>query len=327
MRFTQRLILAAATLAGFAAPWPLAAQETYPSRPIRFIVTFAAGGGVDIPARQFARGVEEALGQTVVVDNKPGAGGMVGAVEAARAKPDGYTIVLGTVAQLIGKKLQPSVAFDPLADFAPISLVYKTQGTIAVSGQTKVKSISELVAWGKANPGTLNYYTGGVGTFAHLLGATLSEKTGMNVVHIPVRTVNDMLPQLTDSTPHFACFVTPSTLSLVKSGRMRALAVSSRERLSQLPDVPTLFELFKDADLVQEGWLGVWAPAGTPAPVIKRLFEATTKAARSAAFSEAMDKQGQTVTVSASPEEFASYMKAESDKWGALISRLQIKPN
>jgi tripartite-type tricarboxylate transporter receptor subunit TctC len=327
MLIRRPLLIAALCAATCAAPVVSSAQDAYPAGPVRMIITFAAGGGVDIPGRALARALEETLGKPVVVDNRAGAGGTVGAVAAARAKPDGYTIVLGTVAQIIGKQLQPSVAFDPLTDFVPISLAYKTQGMLTVSSRSAVKTPLELVDWAKAKPGAVNYYSGGVGTGAHLLGATFSEKRGLKAVHIPVRTVGDMMPQLGDDVPHFAFWVTPSVMPMVKAGQLRPLAVSSRNRLAIFPEVPTLFELFKDEDFVQESWAGIWVPAGTPPAVVNRLFEATTRAVQSPAFKAAMEQHGQTPVASASVDEFTEYLRTESRKWAKLVALAQLKAN
>ncbi|WP_161564000.1 Bug family tripartite tricarboxylate transporter substrate binding protein [Cupriavidus lacunae] len=322
--FDARKCLAAVCAIWFGAATAQASANTYPERPVRLIVPFPAGSSIDTAARVLARNLTPALGQAIVVENKAGAGGTVGAVAAAHAAPDGYTIFLGSVAQLIGKVAQPSVAFDPLKDFAPVSLTYRSAAIVTVSTQAPVQSVADLVRWAKANPGALNYYSGGVGTAAHLLGATLSTKEDVKTVHIPLRAVTDMLPQLGDKTPHFACFIAPAVRPYVESRRLRALAVSSRERLPQLPDVPTLYEVFKDEDFVQESWLGIWAPAGTPKPVMQKLFTATERAVNSADFRDAMRRQDQQAIASSSPEAFASYMRAEYAKWERLANVAQL---
>ncbi|WP_455286659.1 Bug family tripartite tricarboxylate transporter substrate binding protein [Cupriavidus necator] len=296
----------------------------YPERPVRLIVPFPAGSSIDTAARVLARNLAPGLGAAVVVENRPGAGGTVGAVAARHAAPDGYTIFLGSVAQLIGKVAQPSVAFDPLNDFDAVSLAYRSAAVLTVSAETPIQSVGDLVRWGKGNPGALNYYSGGVGTAAHLLGAILSTKAGMKTVHVPVRTVTDMLPQLSDKTPHFAGFIAPAVRPYVESRRFRALAVSSRERMPQLPEVPTLFEIFKDEDFVQESWLGIWTPAGTPKPVVQKLFTATERAVNSTEFREAMRRQDQQAIASSSPEAFASYVRAEYAKWERLARVAQL---
>ncbi|EHP39834.1 hypothetical protein OR16_28939 [Cupriavidus basilensis OR16] len=298
--------------------------DAYPSRPVRLIVTFPAGSSIDTAARVLARNLAPTLGTTVIVENKPGAGGSVGAVAGAHAAPDGYTIMLGSVAQLIGKVAQPSVAFDPLSDFTPISLAYRSAGVLTVGAESNVKSVSELVQWAKIHPGTLNYYSGGVGTAAHLLGAIFSSKEDIATVHVPVRLVTDMLPQLTDGVPHFAFFIAPAVRPYIESNRLRALAVSSRERTPQLPNVPTLYELFKDPDLIQESWLGIWAPAKTPDPIVRKLFESTVRAVNSREFKEAMARQDQQATASTSPEEFAAYVRSEFAKWGRLAKLAKL---
>ena len=323
--FAARCCLAASFAAAcltFASP---ARAGAYPERPVRLIVPFPAGSSIDTAARVLARNLAPALGETVIVENKPGAGGTVGAVAAARAAPDGYTVMLGSVAQLIGKAVQPGVAFDPVKDFAPVSLAYRSAAILTVSSQSSVKSAGDLIRWARDRPGVLNYYSGGVGTAAHLLGATFSTKEGIRTLHVPVRTVTDMLPMLEDGVPHFAFFIAPAVQPYVQSNRFRALAVSSRERMPHLPGVPTLFELFHDEDLVQESWLGIWAPAGTPAPVVRKLFDATAHAVNSPEFRTAMERQSQQAVASRSPEEFAAYVRVENGKWERLVKAAQMQ--
>ncbi|ODV42692.1 hypothetical protein AWV79_24490 [Cupriavidus sp. UYMMa02A] len=233
---------------------------------------------------------------------------------------------MGTAAQLIGKIAQPSAAFDPLKDFAPVSLAYRGASTLTVSTHSPIRSASELVRWAKAHPGTLNYYSGGVGTAAHLLGATFSIRENIQAVHIPVHSVTDMLPQLNEQAPHFAFFITPAVRPYIDANKLRALAVTSRERSPQMPDVPTLYEIFKDDDLVQESWIGVWAPAGTPAPIVGRLFRATVQAVNSPEFKEAIARQGHVPVASDSPESFAGYVRSEYAKYARLARTAQLKP-
>lgn len=307
------------------APLSLGAQaDQYPARPVRLIVPFPAGTSIDAASRILARQMAAEIGVPVVVENKPGAGGTVGAVAAARAEPNGYTIFLGSVATLIGKLAQPSAAFDPVKDFSPVSLVYKSAGILTVSSDSTVKSAADLVEWAQRHPGALNYYSGGVGTAAHLLGATFARKERIEAVHVPVRTVTDMLPQLTDEVPHFAFFTGAAVRPYIESNRLRPLAVSTRVRMPQLPDVPTLLELFKDADMVHESWLGIWAPANTPTPMVRKLFTAVVKAVNTADFRNAMLQQGQQAVASGSPEEFGKYIGSEYEQLKRVTGAVQI---
>lgn len=311
-----------AMMAAMFSPW--AQADEYPTRPIRFIVPFPAGTSIDTASRILARQMATGLGVPVVVENKPGAGGTVGAVAAAHAEPNGYTVFLGSVATLIGKMAQPSAAFDPLKDFTPVSLVYKSAGILTVSSGAPVKSAQELVDWAKRHPGALNYYSGGIGTAAHLLGATFSRKEGIDVVHVPVRTVSDMLPQLTDGTPHFAFWTGAAVRPYIESNRLRALAVSTRTRMPQLPNVPTLLELFKDEDMVHESWLGIWAPANTPQPMVRKLFAAVVRAVNTPEFKNSMIQQSQVAVASASPEEFGRYIRSEDEQIRKVARTVQI---
>ena len=314
MRFTLFFI---ALVCGASTTLSLA--QTFPSRPIKIIVPFAAGGGPDVEMRRMAPKIAEALGGAVVVENRVGAAGIVAAEVVAQAAPDGYTLLAGSLSQLVQKILQPAAKFDPHTSFVPITLTSTTASVLIVPSESPVKSAKELEAAIRAKPGVFNYGSGGVGTAAHIAGATFASLQKLNATHIPYRGSVELMPALLGGQIQFAFPVAGTAVPHVKSGKARALAVLGSKRLASLPDVPTMKELYGDDLYVQDFWGGLRAPAGTPAPVIARLFAASKQALADAGLRAQLEAGGADALVSASPEEFAAFMKGESAKWVTLI--------
>ena len=296
-----------------------AGAQSYPTRPVKIIVPFAAGGGPDVQTRQMAPKLAEALGGTVVVENRVGAAGIVAAEVVAQAAPDGYTLISGSVSQVVQKILRPAAKFDPQTSFAPISITNSAPTVLIVPADSPVKSAKELAAAIKAKPGQFNYGSGGVGTAAHIAGATLVSVLGLNAIHVPYRGSVEIMPALLGGQIQFAFPIAGTAVPHVKSGKARALATTGAKRLPSLPDVPTMKELFGDELFVQESWGGLWAPAGTPAPIIAKLFAATRQAMADPGLRAQFSAGGAEVELSASPEEFSAFMRAESAKWAKLI--------
>jgi tripartite-type tricarboxylate transporter receptor subunit TctC len=315
MRLTFRL---AAALLCLAAAQPAAAQS-WPARPVKLVVPFAAGGGPDVQTRQLAPRLAEALGGAVVVENRVGAAGIVAAEVVAQAAPDGYTLLTGSVSQVVQKILRPAAKFDPLASFVPITLTNSAPAVLIVPAESPIRSAKELAEAIKAQPGRFNYGSGGVGTAAHIAGATFVNVLGLNATHVPYRGSVEIMPALLGGQIQFAFPIAGTGVPHVKAGKARALAVTSARRLPSLPEVPTLKELYGDELFVQESWGGIWAPAGTPAPVIARLFAATRRAMADPAIMAQYQAGGSEVEVSASPEEFAAFIRSETGKWARLI--------
>ena len=315
----------AALLLGLAVH--AAVAQPYPSRPVKIIVPFAAGGGPDVEMRRMAPKIGEALGGNVVVENRVGAAGIVATEVVAQAAPDGYTLLAGSLSQLVQKILQPAAKFDPHTSFAPISLTSTTTAVLIVPVESPIKSARELEAAIRAKPGSFNYGSGGVGTAAHIAGATFASLQKLDAIHIPYRGSVELMPALLGGQIQYAFPVAGTAVPHVKSGKARALAVNGARRLASLPDIPTMKELFGDDLYVQEFWAGLWAPAGTPAPVLAKLFAANKQALADASLRSQLQAGGAEVEISASPDDFAQFMKAESIKWAKLIQISGAKAN
>ena len=314
MRFARS---AAVLMLGLAAGTVLA--QPFPSRPVKIVVPFAAGGGPDVESRRMAPKLAEALGGAVVVENRVGAAGIVAAEVVAQAAPDGYTLLAGAVSQVVQKIMRPEAKFDPLTSFVPITMINISPTVLIVPADSPIKSARELEEAIKARPGQFNYGSGGVGTAAHIAGATFASLRKLTATHVPYRGSVELMPALLGGQIQFAFPIAGTAVPHVKSGKARALAVTGAKRLPSMPDTPTMKELYGDELFVQESWGGLWAPAGTPAPVIAKLFAATKQAMADAGLRAQFQAGGSEVELSASPEEFALFMKAESAKWAKLL--------
>lgn len=320
MRLRHRvgaIVLGLASVAAFA--------QAYPSRPVKLVVPFAAGGGPDVEARRFAPKLAEALGGSVVVENRVGAAGIVAAEVVAQAPPDGYTLLMGSMSQIVQKILRPAAKFDPHTSFVPVTLTSSASAVLIVLADSPFRSAKELEEAIRARPGQFNYGSGGVGTAAHIAGATFASLQKLNATHIPYRGSVEIMPALLGGQIQFAFPIAGTGVPQVKAGKARALGVLSAKRLPSLPEVPTMKELFGDELYVQDFWGGVWAPAGTPPAVIARLFAATRQAHTDAGLREQYRAGGSEVELSNSPEEFAAFMKAETAKWARLIQLAGVK--
>jgi tripartite-type tricarboxylate transporter receptor subunit TctC len=319
---TRRPLLCGVPLAVLALP--LAAQ-TYPARTIRFVVPFAAGAGVlDIMARLVGQHLGTSLGQQVVVDNRPGAGGNVGAEIAAKAAPDGHTILMGNTALVVSPSLYARLRFDPLTDLVPVTQVNSAPLLLVVHPSLPVKSAAELVAYAKARPGQLNYGSGGVGTTPFLATELFKSLAGIDVVHVPYKGGAPALADLVVGQLSFMIENVPGTLPFVKDGKLRALAITSRQRLALVPEVPTMEEAgVPGYEMI--GWNGIFVPKGTPAGIVTRLNADLAKILRSSEVKEQMARLG-AVPVGSTPAEFAAFVTAESRRWGKIIKDLGIKP-
>jgi tripartite-type tricarboxylate transporter receptor subunit TctC len=300
-----------------------AAQTVYPAKPVRFIVPSAAGGGTDIIARSVAHKLSESLGQQFVVDNRPGAGQMIGIELAARAPADGHTILMAASTLAINPIMYKKVSYDPLRDFAPITQAASLPNVLVVHPSLPVKSVAELIALARREPGKINYASAGIGTSPQMSMELLKRMAKIDLVHIPYK---GSAPGVVDLLAGQVAVMTPNVLTAlphIKSGRLRALAVTSAKRSEALPEVPTIAESgLPGYDSVQ--WYGVLAPAGTPREIVARLHAEIARALRAPDVRERLAADG-AEPVGSSPEEFAAFIKSEIDKWARVASAAGIR--
>ena len=301
----------------FAAPF-VHAQAPYPGKPVRIVVPFPAGGTTDILARAVAQKLTETGGQPVLVDNRPGAGGNIGAELVAKSAPDGYTLLMGTVGtHAINPGLYAKMPYDHQRDFAPVILVAGVPNVLVVNPAVPVNSVQELIAYAKANPGKLNFASSGSGTSIHLSGELFKTMSGVQMTHIPYKGSSPALTDLLGGQVQLMFDNLPSALPHIRAGKLRALAVTSAQRAPALPDVPTVAEAGLPG-FEASSWFGLLAPAGTPKDIIAKL---NAEVAKWLATPEARDKltvQGANA-VGNSPEEFTQFIAAETIKWQKVI--------
>ena len=315
-----RLAVAAFAVLTFAAA---AAAETYPSRPIKIIVPTPPGGPVDVMARLLTNAIGPELGQSVVVENKPGAGNIIGSKIAADAPPDGYTLHVSSVSGLI---LSPLIHKNPgysAESFAPIALVTETPQVLVANPTAPFRNVKELVAYAKEHPAKLNYSSGGIGTFPNLAAELFKKVTGTNIVHVPYKGGGLALNAVIAGEVQMTFDTMGTSLPLVRSGKVRALAISGKTRAPELPDVPTMQELGYP-QLVTGAWTAFFAPKGTPEDIIAKLNAATNKALHSEQVEGTLKKLG-SQAVGGTPQDLASYLSAETAKWKPMLGELHIQ--
>jgi tripartite-type tricarboxylate transporter receptor subunit TctC len=297
-------------------------QEAWPVRPIRFILPFPPGGGTDILGRLIAERLSATLGQPVVTENRGGAGGNVGAEAAARSAPDGYTIVLVAPSLAISPTLYSKLNYDPVKDFAPVSLV-ATVPNVMITQASLPGQLQEFIAYAKSKPGGLNFGSGGAGTSNHLAGELFNIVTGAKLVHVPYKGVNLAMQDVLAGNVHLVFIGIPAAAPHIKAGKLRALAIVAPQRSAALPEVPTVAEAgLRDFEVTT--WYGVLAPAGTPKAVVNRLNAELVKIMHSPELKERLAATG-TEPLTSTPEEFAGYIKREIAKWGEVIRKAGVK--
>ncbi len=303
---------------------PSAMAQSYPARPIRFIVPFAAGGGTDLIARTLANKLSQSLGQPVVVENLTGASGVIGTNAAAKANADGYTIMIATPTFTVNPSLMSKIPYDAIKDFAPISLVARAPHLLAVNPSLPVTSVKELVALAKSQNVPLTFSSGSVGGSSHLGGELFSSFAGIKMTHIPYKGTGEAAIAVVSGTVALAFLDMQTMLPLVKSGRLRAIAVTSPSRSSVAPDLPTVAE--SGYPEFQSGlWYGLLAPAGTPARIIATLNAEVVKIMQSADIRKTLGSEG-AEAVGSTPEAFAEVIKTEIPRWNKLVKEVGIRP-
>jgi len=317
-------VLKACALAALAISAAAHAQ-VYPAKPIRMIVAYPPGGGTDIVGRMLAQKLGESLGQSVVVENRGGASGNIGTELAARAAPDGYTILMGNVApNAINVSLFKDLPFDPVADFAPVSLVASTPNILVVHPSMPARTVKEVIALAKAKPGTLNFASAGVGSSSHLAGELFRILAGADIVHVPYKGAGPAMVDVLSGQVQLYFATMPAAMPHVKPGKLAPVAVTSARRSQALPDLPTIAESGVPG-YEASTWYGVLAPAHTPSAVVARLHGDIVKILADAALHARLADQGFD-PIGSSPEEFGAYIKSEIPKWGKVIRDAGIRP-
>ncbi|CAG2146815.1 Tripartite tricarboxylate transporter family receptor [compost metagenome] len=317
-------LLLSAALASLALPASTAfAADPYPNKPIRLVVPFPAGGTTDILARAVAAELSKLPGWNVVVDNKPGAGGNIGTDIVAKSAPDGYTLLMGTVGTHgINQSLYAKLPFDPIKDFVPITEVASVPNVLVVNPafaqQNKINSVNDLIAYARANPGKLNMASSGNGTSIHLAGELFKTQTKTFMVHFPYRGSGPALTDLSGGTMQLMFDNLPSSMQLIKSGKLKALAVTSAKPSPALPDLPTVAAAAKLPNFEASSWFGLLAPAGTPGDIVHRIQQEVAKSLATPAVRERMLAQGAD-PVGNTPEQFAAFIRAETTKWAKVV--------
>ena len=322
MSIRNCLLIAVGTL---GATFASAQAQDFPSRPITLVIPFAPGGSTSIVGRGIAEKMSEFLGEKIVIDSRPGAGGTVGTRAVAKSAPDGYTLLLGYTGTLaIGPSLYKNVGYDPRKDFAPVGMIGNAPNSLVVNPDFPAKTLAELIAYAKANPGKLNFGSAGAGTASHITGEYFARAAGITLVHIPYKGTGPALTDLLGGHIPMAFAPIPASHSNVAAGKLRALAVTSPGRSGLLPDVPTIAESGIpgfDASL----YYGLAAPAGTPRPVVDKLNKVLREALASEEVKRQLGNDGTDITPG-SPEDYAALIDRDEKKWAQLVKASGVEP-
>lgn len=317
MRNFLKLTLAAAAVAAFTG-MPAFAQDAYPGKPIRLVVAFPAGGSADINARAVGQQLAKELGGSIVVENKGGAGGNIGAQEVKRAAPDGYTLFYATSAVVLAPSLYANPGFDPYNDFIPISLTATIPLVLVANPKVPAKTVSELITWGKGRDGQANFGSSGAGALLHLAGALFTTETGFKATHIAYKGSAPAVTDLLGGSIDFMFLPINEAMPQIKSGGLRALAVSTEKRSGLLPDVPTIREATGETTMDMGAWQGLMVPKGTPADVVSKLQGALQKTLADAGLRERLTGQG-SLMLGGTQKQYVDYMKTEGARWAKVV--------
>ena len=319
----RRQLLAAGAAAFVAAPRHSFAQGRFPLRPITLVVPTAPGGSTDFTARLVMEPLSRALGQPVVVDNKPGASGNIGNQFVARAKPDGYTLLVSYSGYHVGNPhLFKQAGWDPIKDFAPVAMMTRAPQVIATSPKIPANNLKELIAYAKANPGKLNYASSGNGSIQHIAGELFKQLTGTFITHIPYRGSGPAVQDLMGGQVDLFITTPAGVVSQIQGGRLKGMAVTSKQRLSSLPSVPTAAESGLNGYEL-DSWFALYAPAGTPADVVQQLNTEINKILVTAETKKKAEESGTSVEAW-TPQQLAEFTKKELDYWGKVIKGAKI---
>jgi tripartite-type tricarboxylate transporter receptor subunit TctC len=303
---------------------PALAADAYPAKPVRMVVAFAPGGSADINARAVGQQLAKELGATIVIDNKGGAGGNLGAVEAKRAAPDGYTLFYATSAVVLAPALYAKPGFDPYDDFIPVSLTATIPLVLVVNPKLPAKSVNEFIAWGKAQAGKANYGSSGTGALLHLGAALLLKETGWQASHIAYKGSAPAITDLLGGSTDFMLLPINEAQQHIKGGGLRALAITSDKRSPLLPEVPTLREATGKTSMDMGAWQRLLVPRGTPADVVNKLADALQKSLKDPGLRERLAAQG-SIVLGGTAKEYTDYMKQEGERWTRVIRETGAK--
>jgi tripartite-type tricarboxylate transporter receptor subunit TctC len=318
----RKITAVVATLLGAILAWPAGAQS-FPAKPVRIIVAFPPGGGVDIVARTMGPRLTELWRQPIVVENRPGASGVIGTEAAARSAPDGYTLFIGTLGNLTANQyLYPKMPVDPLRDMAPLTQVVAVHFVMVAHPSLPAKNVKELIALARARPGQINYASSGPGGAPHLGAELFKSMARVDMIHVPYKGSGLSFIDLLAGQVSLTCDSQLQSLPYIKAGRLRALAVLGGKRSPLLPDVPTVSETVPGYELTN--WFGMTVPAATPRDVVNKVYADVSKVLQQADFKEKIAGMGADV-VGSTPDQFGAFMKSESAKWGKVIREANIK--
>jgi tripartite-type tricarboxylate transporter receptor subunit TctC len=324
MKLPRRQFLhLAAGAAALPAATRLARAQAYPTRPVRVIVGFAAGGGVDITARLIGQWLSERLGQSFVTENRPGAGGNIGTEAVANAAPDGYTLLLATVPNAVNATLYEKLNFNFIRDIAPVGGIIRVPQVILLNPSVPARTVPELIAYAKANPGKVNMASAGNGSAPHMAGELFNLMAGVNMVHVPYRGQGPALTDLLGGQVQVLFATTPGTTEYVRTGKLRALAVTTASRAEVLPDLPVVADFLAGYEASQ--WYGIGAPKNTPAEIVDRLNKDINAALADPKMKARFADIGGEA-LAGLPADFGKLIAAETEKWGKVVRAANLKP-
>jgi tripartite-type tricarboxylate transporter receptor subunit TctC len=310
----KALAAAALTVAGMGS----AMADAYPNKAITMIVPFSAGGTTDILARIVGQALGQELGETIIIENKPGAGGNIGAQQASRAKADGYTLFMGTVGtHAINQSLYKNLPYDPIKSFAPLSRVANVPNLLVAHPSRPYKTVQEMITYAKAHPGDVTYGSPGSGASPHVSGALFQSMTGAEITHIPYKGSAPAISDLLGNQIAVMFDNMPSAIQHVRSGKLRPIAVTSAQRSPELPDVPTIAEAGVPGYEAMS-WFGLWTVAGTPQPILDKLHASLSKVLKDPAVVKKIGDQGGSITID-TPAQFEAFIRGEAAKWGKVV--------
>jgi tripartite-type tricarboxylate transporter receptor subunit TctC len=307
----------------FALAPVIAGAQTWPDKPIRLVVPFSAGGPTDVAARLIEPKLRELLKQPVIIDNRVGATGAIGSELVAKAAPDGYTLLLGTSSTMAASpNLNPKLSYDPLHDFAPVSIIAHIENVLVVNPSVPVKSVAELIAYAKANPGKLSYATSGIGSTYHLATELFKSQTGIDLLHVPYKGAAPAAADVLGGQVSLMFDALSAALANIKAGKIRALGIASAKRNPELPEVPTITEAGVPG-YVTTIWLALYLPAKTPQAIVAKLNEAVVKAMGEPEVKRRLAQAGMLAT-SSTPQELLEHNRAEIARWGKVVRDANI---